>query len=319
MIQWVQEENYDSVMDGQVLPYLKPRLQTGYFERVKGEKIYYEHYHADEPKGVIVISHGFTESIRKYYEAIYYMLQAGYSVWGEDHRGHGNSYRHTVNPYVVHIQKFEDFVLDLKYMVEKRVKPASGDLPLYLYCHSMGGCIGAWLIESEPHLFRKAVLSSPMLGLKFGRIPTPIMYAGAQIKCISGGRAEPLQPINAFPEADFENSCDSSECRYYYFNRMRKEDQGLQVTSPSIGWGMEAVKACNRVTSRRQTGRIRIPVLLFQAGKDTVVDNSAQNLFESRVKTCMLKRIPNVKHELYMSDSEVLIPYWSTIFDFFEK
>ena len=36
MIQWVQEENYDSVMDGQVLPYLKPRLQTGYFERVYG-------------------------------------------------------------------------------------------------------------------------------------------------------------------------------------------------------------------------------------------------------------------------------------------
>ena len=93
-------------MNETVLPYLEPRRQTGYFERIKGAKIYYEHYHSDHPKGVIVISHGFTESIRKYYESIYYMLQAGYSVWGLDHRGHGNSFRHNENPYVVHILRF---------------------------------------------------------------------------------------------------------------------------------------------------------------------------------------------------------------------
>ena len=71
MIHWLSEENYDSEMNTQVLPYLDERRQTGYFERIPGEKIYYEHYHADEPMGVIIISHGFTESIRKYYESIY--------------------------------------------------------------------------------------------------------------------------------------------------------------------------------------------------------------------------------------------------------
>ena len=305
-------------MNEVVLPYLDPRRQTGYFERVKGAKIYYEHYHADHPKGVIVISHGFTESIRKYYESIYYMLQAGYSVWGVDHRGHGNSFRHNENPYVVHILRFEDYVLDLKCLTETRVKPASGELPLYLYCHSMGGCIGTWLIEAEPTLFRKAVLSSPMLGLTFGKIPTPIVYVGAMIKSMNGRIKEPLQPINAFPDPDFENSCDSSECRYYFYNRMRARNRELQVTSVSMGWGMEAVKACRRVTSRAQTGKIQIPVLLFQAGNDTVVDNAAQNLFCSRVKSCELQKVPGIKHEIYMADSEVLIPYWKKIFDFLD-
>ena len=304
------------MMNDTLLPYLEPRRQTGYFDRVKGDKIYYEHYHADSPKGVIVISHGFTESIRKYYESIYYMLQAGYSVWGEDHRGHGNSFRYNENPYVVHVLRFEDYVLDLKYLTETLVKPASGELPLYLYCHSMGGCIGAWLIESEPRLFRKAVLSSPMLGLSFGKIPTGVVYAGAMIKSMNGRKMEPPQPVNAFPDADFENSCDSSECRYHYFHRMRERDRGLQVTSASMGWGTEAVKACRRVKSRTQTRRIQIPVLLFQAGNDTVVENAAQDLFQSRVKTCMIQRIPNVKHEIFMTDSEVLIPYWTKIFEF---
>ena len=305
-------------MSEMVLPYLNLRRQTGYYERVKGVKIYYEHYHSDNPKGVVVISHGFTESVRKYYESVYYMLQAGYSVWGADHRGHGKSFRHNGNPYVVHVLRFEDYVQDLKTLVETRVIPASGDLPLYLYCHSMGGCIGAWLIESEPRLFRKAVLSSPMLGLSFGKIPTEIVYLGAQLKSIAGGKSEPLQPVDGFPDADFENSCDSSECRYQYYYRMRAGDLGLQVTSASMGWGMEAVKACKRVTSRTQTARIQIPVLLFQAGNDTVVENSAQNLFQSRVQSCTLQKIPGVKHEIFMADSEVLIPYWTRIFDFFQ-
>ena len=317
MIPWVTEENYDGVMRERVLPFLEQRRQTGHCERVKGENIYYEHYRADEAKGVIVISHGFTESIRKYHESIYYMLQAGYSVWGVDHRGHGNSVRHNENPYVVHVQKFEDYVLDLKYLTEERVKRSAGSMPMYLYCHSMGGCVGAWLIEDEPELFRKAVLSSPMLGLDFGKIPTPIVYIGAQIKSSGGKKAEPLQPIQSFPDSDFEASCDSSECRYRYYYNMRQADLGLQVTSASMGWGMEAAKACARVTSRKQTARIRIPVLLFQAGKDTVVDNRAQNLFQSRVRSCTLQPVPGMKHELYMTDSDTLIPYWEKIFDFY--
>lgn len=319
MINWVIEKDYEIVMNEKVLPFLEEHRQTGYFERVKGEKIYYEHYRAENPQGVIIISHGFTESIRKYYESIYYMLQAGYSVWGEDHRGHGNSIRRNENPYVVHVSKFEYYVLDLKYLTEELVKPAAGDLPLYLYCHSMGGCIGAWLIEDSPLLFKKAVLSSPMLGLSFGKIPVPVAYVGAQIKSRHGRKMEPLQEIHEFPKANFENSCDSSECRYYFYNKMRNADLGLQGTSASMGWGMEAVKACSRVTSRWQTRRIRIPVLLFQAGNDTVVENSAQNLFESRVPSCTLIKVPKMKHELYMTDSDVLIPYWSTVFDFFQK
>ena len=158
-MRWITEENYAEQMRAEAEPYVAARAETGYDERVKGQKIYYEHYKCDAPKGVIVISHGFTESIRKFTESVYYMLQAGYEVWGLDHRGHGLSYRHNDNPFVVHIEHFEDYVLDLVHLTETLVLPAAGGLPVYLYCHSMGGCIGVWTTESYPPLFRKAVLS----------------------------------------------------------------------------------------------------------------------------------------------------------------
>ena len=72
------------------------------------------------------------------------------------------------------------------------------------------------------------------------------------------------------------------------------------------------------MTSKKETARIAIPVLLFQAGADTVVKNASQNLFASRVHGCELVEIPGMKHELYMTDSEVLIPYWEKIFAFFD-
>ena len=313
---WIKEENYEEVMKTRVEPFISNRTESGYFSRIEGEDIYFEHYKADQPKGVIVISHGFTESIKKYTESIYYMIQAGYEVWGVDHRGHGRSFRMNDNPYVVHVEQFEDYVLDLVYFTENLVKPASGDLPLYLYCHSMGGCIGAWTIEEHQYLFDKAVLSSPMLGLSFGRIPVPIVYAAASIIGIGERRKNAFGSDGSFdPEPDFENSAGNSRCRYEYYFHKTLEDPHIQTCAPSIQWGKQASRACSFIFT--EADLIRIPVLLFQAGADTVVKNASQDLFSEWVEDCELCLIPDKKHELYMMDSEDLKPYWEKIFEFF--
>ena len=162
-------------------------------------------------------------------------------------------------------------------------------------------------------------------------IPDPAVYKGkwrellgvselhVEIGMGKGGRRkkEPLSPVNAFTETpDFENSCDSSKCRYLYYFDKRLKDSALQTTSPSVGWGLEAVKACKRAISKAETAKIRIPVLLIQAGNDTMVDNAGQVLFASRVPSCTFTQVPGMKHELYMTDSDVLIPYWEKIFAF---
>ena len=318
-MRWIRENDYEEVMRTEVEPYVSARKECGIDARVKGQPIYYEHFRTEHPKGIIVISHGFTESIQKFTESIYYMLQAGYEVWGLDHRGHGYSYRSNDNPYVVHTDHFRDYVLDLKHLTEKRVKPAAGKLPVYLYCHSMGGCIGAWMIERWPKLFDKAVLSSPMLGLSFGKVPVPVVYAGAKLKSLQSGKAAPVNPVDAFEAEDFENSCDSSACRYHYYYQKRLGDKKLQTRSPSLGWGMESAKACARVTSAFWASRIRIPVLLCQAGNDTVVKNASQMKFLSHVPEAEFFRMPNMKHELYMTDSDMLIQYWERVFRFLDE
>lgn len=315
----ITEEHYAETMRTQVEPFLDARRETGFDERIAGQPIYYEHYRADAPKGVVVISHGFTESVRKFGESIYYLLQAGYEVWGVDHRGHGRSYRANSNPYVVYVDRFEDYVEDLRHLTETLVKPAAGALPVYLFCHSMGGCIGAWIMEEYPELFDKAVLSSPMLGLSFGKIPLPVAYAVASLKSRGEKGKEPLSPVEGFREESFPESAGNSQVRFDYYYAKRLADPKLQVCAPATRWGKEAIRACRMVCDASRAGKIRIPVLLLQAEKDAHVKNSSQDLFASRVKTCRLVKLPDLRHELYVSDSPVLQNYWDTIFAFLES
>lgn len=315
---WISEDHYAQQLREEAEPYLAERTETGFDERVKGQPIYYEHYRADEPRGVVVISHGFTESVKKFVETAYYLLQEGFDVWGFDQRGHGRSYRANDNLLVVHADRFDDYVRDLQHLTETRIKPASGDLPLYLFCHSMGGCVGVRLLETCPELFQKAVLSSPMLGLGFGKVPVWAAYAVASLKSIGPGAKEPLSPVTEAPVETYADSAANSEPRFDWYYARKRSDPLLQTCAPSAGWGREAIRACSLARSKKETAKIRIPILLFQAGNDSFVKNESQDLFASRVPGCTIQRMPGLRHELYFNQDEGLQAYWKQIFAFYE-
>lgn len=111
----------------------------------------------------IVISHGFTEFAEKYDELVWYFLLAGYSVCVLEHRGHGKSARDVDNRCMVWIDDWQRYVADLAGFAETIGQQYAAGMPLNLFCHSMGGGIGAAVLERYPTLFDKAVLSAPMI------------------------------------------------------------------------------------------------------------------------------------------------------------
>lgn len=80
----IQENEYLDAVKNEVEPYLKAHCRDGYIpgaEDIYHEKngiigkIHVKRYLADDPKGVVVISHGFTEGAPKYEEMIYYFYR----------------------------------------------------------------------------------------------------------------------------------------------------------------------------------------------------------------------------------------------------
>src|SRR5207245_648551 len=65
-------------------------------------------------------------------------------------------------------RKFERDAEDLAAFAADKLR---GNLPRLLVAHSMGGAIGLICLRRHPQLFAAAVLSSPMVGLRTGRVP----------------------------------------------------------------------------------------------------------------------------------------------------
>ena len=61
---------------------------------------------------------------------------------------------------------------DYRIFVKDKIAPVMKDgEKLYMFAHSMGGCIAALLMEEDPELFDAAVLIAPMLEILYGGLP----------------------------------------------------------------------------------------------------------------------------------------------------
>ena len=85
----IPAEGYAEIMESAVLPYLAERKTEKYCEREQGKKIFYLRCLADQPQGIVILSHGYTETADKHLENIYYFLRGGYHVFMPEHCGHG--------------------------------------------------------------------------------------------------------------------------------------------------------------------------------------------------------------------------------------
>lgn len=316
----IREEGYAKSMKERVLPYVLARREAGSMARKPGEKLLYEHYLADEEQAVLVLVHGFSESIEKYRECVYYFLQEGYSVWLLQQRSHGGSFRPVPeDPSVVEITDFQDLVEDLHSFVHEVVMPANRDgKPLYLYGHSMGGGVSACYLETYPDDFPKAILSSPMLDLDSGGTPVWMLVLYARWMHLWGKGAKYLPGAEAFSDKpDFENSCTNSRARYdYFFNEILQHPE-MQTAASSLDTAFSFLQLTRFARKRSNADKIKAKVVMFQAGKDGLVPPAGQDDFmeklDGRGKKIVL---PNAKHEIYRCCDADMAEYWPQVFAF---
>lgn len=314
----ITEKNYRSSMDNEVLPYLSKCRTIGYFQPDGKGDIYYESYRHDaghdndhdQPKGNIVIVHGFSESAEKYAELIYYFLQARYQVYISDLRGHGRSVRTEKDLSMIHIDQYESYLTDLEYLTEKVVQKESPYLPLYLYGHSMGGGICAAFLEKRADLFQKAVLSSPMIRPLTGVIPFGLARMIAITMCALGKGHHYVAGQHEFrTDETFENSAAASAERYEYYHQKRCTEKMFQTSGASYCWLREAANMSVYILKKANCRKIQAPILLFQAQRDNLVDQRAQERFAAQAKHVRLMPMADTKHEIYMSGDSVLQNY----------
>lgn len=316
----LKEEGYKEQMLSIVLPYNKERETDTYVERTSGEKIHLAMYKADQAKAVVVISHGYTESIQKYQEVIYYFLTNGYHVWMPEHCGHGQSYRLNTDKSLVVIDSYKRYVEDFLF-VAHTCRKTYPELPFYLYAHSMGGGIGATVLGVEPKLFDKALLTSPMIRPVTGNIPWTVTRMIVKGMTLLGHENDYVMGQKPWQgEGEFETSCCISRSRFAYYEALRCENEYLQTCACAYSWIREAA-SINAYLRKEGWKKVEIPVLLMQAEKEELVSKPEQNRYIAKIAgkgkaSAKLIVVPESKHEIFNATTEIQETYWKKVLAF---
>lgn len=150
---------------------LDKSIFPAYFVNKQGFWIHSRCWEVVNPVGMIFICHGFGEHIGRYDHVARFFNANGYSVYGIDHQGHGQS--DGDRAYAPNIQffinDFVHFVSTIKH----------GNLPRFLYGHSMGGLISSLLLTQHQDIFTGAIISGPLV-VPDPKVATPMKIALAQ-------------------------------------------------------------------------------------------------------------------------------------------
>jgi len=259
--------------------------QQGIFDSFQGVDRVEIHFTAfnqafiDAPS--IVVVPGRSESYLKYQELAFELYEQGYSIFIIDHRGQGLSGRlldHKNKGYVKH---FQDYVADLRTLVENVIPRHSSTKP-YLLAHSMGGAIATRLMQDAPEAIKAAVISSPMLGFNSGALPEPV----ARVLVKSQQKLNSLiskTPWYFFGQSDYQaisfadNRLSHCPKRYQSFYQLYESNNDIQLGGVTGHWLLESIAAQQEIFSK--IALLKTPLLLLQAGSDSVVSLQAQDDF----------------------------------------
>ncbi|MFH2128990.1 MAG: lysophospholipase [bacterium] len=117
--------------------------QESTFEGINQTTIFYQTWTPDDPKGLVMIIHGYGEHSGRYMNVVNTLVPEGYTIWALDHRGHGKSAGRRC-----HVNRFSDYMEDVA-IFEKIARDTHPELPVHIIGHSMGSLIANHYVASR--------------------------------------------------------------------------------------------------------------------------------------------------------------------------
>jgi lysophospholipase len=254
---------------------------------------------ATPPRGSLLFQSGRADFIEKYLEACDHWHGAGWAIEGFDWRGQGGSRRSDAESGAGRIAEarfsFDPMIDDL--VAFARDWQARTPAPHVIVAHSMGGYLALRACADRGLAPDALILVAPMIALNTRRLPRWIARSLIALAVAAGWGARPAwNEDHSDPRR--QSRLTASRERYEDSQWWKRRTPTLAMGAPTWSWLAAALAAGRGIARRGLIERVRIPVLLIEAGLDALVDAAAIERTAARLADAELVRLPGARHEI---------------------
>lgn len=227
-------------------------------------------YEVDDPKALVVLTHGLGEHGGRYAHVARHLADNGYTSWVLDLRGHGLS-----GGRRGHVMSFDQYAADVAIHVEEARKAVPG-VPWFLLGHSMGALVVTHYCQTHTSALPKGLaLSSPLFQVAL-EVP--------KLKAMAGRGLSRLWPTLSMPSGLDASlvSRDPAVVAAY-------TGDPLVHDKVSARWFTSLEEAMPRVLAHAP--QMKLPVLLMAAGADGLVSVQGAHRFFDALGSADKKKI----------------------------
>lgn len=259
-----------------------------------------------DSKGTVVFLNGRSDFLERYFETMIDIQKRGYHVAGFDWRGQGGSQRILKDHLRGHIRSYREYDEDLRTVMEGVVtKNCPG--PYYAIGHSTGGHILLRALSRQTW-FKKAIVTSPLMEMQYGRWPKSVAFFLASMAtafgfgwCYLPGFKHPPFLLRPFED----NGLTSDARRWNRDAHTLQQHKNLGVGGPTFAWFVATILSLKDLHKRRRSQGLNTPVMILLAGRERVVDNKAAYRFAANMPGVSVVTIQQSHHEIMMENDAI--------------
>ena len=282
--------------------------QTFIFTAPDDQQIFCHRWPVGDPRGIVQLVHGGAEHAGRYQTLAIALNERGYTVYAEDHRGHGRTGE--INTKLGDMGEANAFerVCDDVLALGRRAKTENPELPLIIIGHSLGSLITQRLLLQHSDEYAAAVLS--------GSPDITAIAAGAELvhdEVERVGRDQVSEVLDAATVDNFASAIADSKTPFDWLSR-DEEQVRLYAEDPWCGYALcagvwqdliAAMLVTTEVPAVSATLRRDLPIYILSGSDDPVHDEwRAIDRLENNYRDCGLqdvtvKNYPGGRHEMF--------------------